>query len=106
MKKWFLIPVFAFCLLGNMQAGNGNNIQQLIGKQLHLPAQLKKEKINEKVSVEFHINDNGKVSVLKVNTDNKTLEHAVQEQFNKMDFSQLQEGKSSTYFIDINFRVL
>lgn len=106
MKKFLIILVGFFGLLNLAQAGNGSTIQTIIRQKLSIPAPLKTQKLNEKVLVEFRINDDGKAHVLSVKTENSELKKAIIENFKTMDFSKSEVNKGSSYFIDINFKVL
>ena len=106
MKKIITLSACLLISLSAAFAGNGNTVYSLITKQIKVPAQLKNQKLNEKVNVQFRISENGNVSVVNVNTDNSELKNYVINQFNHIDFSTVKESKEQTYFIDINFKVL
>ena len=106
MKKIITIIVVAFTSITIASAGNGININSLISKQLKVPALLKGKKLNEKVNVQFKITDNGKATVLNVETTNPELKSYIISQFPKIDFNAVTEKPTGTYFIDINFKVL
>lgn len=105
MKKIILLFSLICCFAGTSLAGTENSIQDLIVKKLKLPARLKTEKMNEKVSVAFKV-DNGKVAVVAVQTNNPELKKVVTEQLSKLDVPAPSEGSNNTYFIDIIFKVL
>lgn len=108
MKKIIIITIAIVAALGltTAFAGNGNNIHNLISKEIKIPAQLKDQKLNEKVNVQFKIEQNGNASVLDVKTNNPELKNYVIKQFESIDFSNVSERQGVVYFIDINFKVL
>jgi hypothetical protein len=105
MKKIIILIVAIFCSYVVCQAGTGNAIQKAISKQIHLPAEMKNQKLNEKVNVQFKV-ENGKASMIDVKSENTELKNYVIEQFKNLKFDELPEDHSTTYFIDINFKVL
>lgn len=106
MKK-IITLILAVCIsITATQAGNDKKINSVISKQLKVPAALKNKKLNEKVNVQFSIAENGKATVLKVETSSPELKSYILNQFPKMDFNTVTEKKAAVYFIDINFKVL
>jgi len=87
-------------------AGTGTSVHTLITKQIKVPAQLKNQKLDEKVNVQFTIGKNGEASLIDVKTENPELKKSVIEQFNTIDFNKATDKQPVTYFIDINFKVL
>ncbi|MCW3070941.1 MAG: hypothetical protein JWO44_831 [Bacteroidetes bacterium] len=105
MKKIILLIVAIFFSYIATYAGNGNTIHNTITKQMKVPASLKKQKLDEKVNVEFKV-ENGKASVISVQTSNAELKRYIIEQFGAMSFSSTAEKQGTTYFVAINFKVL
>jgi len=105
MKKIILLVVAIFFSYIATYAGNGTNIHKTITSQIKLPASLKNQKLNEKVNVAFTV-ENGKASVISVETSNAELKRCIIEQFGKMNFVNAAEKQSATYFVAINFKVL
>jgi len=58
------------------------------------------------VNVQFTIAPNGTASVIDVQTANPELKQYVTRQLNGINFSEASDKQSTTYFIDINFKVL
>jgi len=106
MKK--LIMIIAIVLTGSViaTAGNGNKINSVLSKHLQIPSQLKSEKLNEKVNVQFKIDTKGKATVMNVETKNPDLKHYITEQLPKIDFNDVNDKPEEIYFVDINFKVL
>jgi hypothetical protein len=105
MKRIVLLIVAIFISYVACQAGTGNSIHSMISKQIRIPAQMKNQKLNEKVNVEFKV-ENGKASVVNVKTQNPELKLYIIDQFRAMKFDSTTEKQGVTYFIDINFKVL
>lgn len=106
MKKLVLIITTTIMSFNMTFAGNGNLIRKEIIKELKLPANLKSQSFIETVNVQFKIDSNGKVSVLRVDTSNMSLKNYVIDHFNKIDLSKLKDNKESIYNISINFKVI
>lgn len=106
MKKIFLITFLALVSMTISYAGNGTGINKTISKQLKVPQQLKNNKLNENVNVQFKINNNGKIILLEVNTSNKELKKYVESEFPKLDLKNEVTKAETIYFIDLNFKVL
>jgi len=107
MKKIFLILAVVFAGITTAVAGNGDkNITQVIKNNLSIPSNLKATKLNEKVNVQFKIDENGKAQVIEVNTSNQELKNHVILQIEKILFDNSSQKISGTYFVDINFKVL
>ncbi len=87
-------------------AGNGNSISSIISKELKIPAELKHNKMNEKVNVQFKITESGKATVMKVETESPELRQYIMSQFPKMNFNPSSKDQEAVYFNDINFKVL
>ena len=87
-------------------AGNGTSIHTLITKTIKVPEQLKNQKLNEKVDVQFTIGPNGTASVEDVKTDNPELKKYIIQQFSTINFNEATDKQQVTYFIAINFKVL
>lgn len=105
MKKIILLIIAIFFSYIATYAGNGNTIHNTITKQMKLPASLKKQKLDEKVNVEFKV-ENGKASVISVETSNAELKRHIIEQFGTMNFNNTTEKQGVIYFVAINFKVL
>lgn len=106
MKKIKMIIVALFISTTAAIAGNGNNINSVISKQLKVPAELKNTKLNEKVNVQFKIAENGTAIVMNVETNNPELKKYIFNQFPKMKFNLVSGKPEAIYFVDINFKVL
>lgn len=106
MKKLIIIAAALLLSYGAATAGNGAHVQELITKKIKMPSELKSQKLNEKVNVQFSISSNGNVSSVDVNTTNPELKNYVKEQIKAIDFSTVKESKEMTYFVNISFRVL
>jgi len=87
-------------------AGNGTGISEAISKQLSIPKELKSNKLNEKVNVQFKIAEDGKATIMNVETSNPELKKYVMKQFPKIDFNSYSAKPEAIYFVDINFKVL
>jgi hypothetical protein len=105
MKKIILLVIAIFISYIATYAGTGNTIHNTISSYMKVPAQLKKQKLNEKVNVEFRV-ENGKASVISVETSNTELKKYIIGQFAMMSFSNSSEKQGITYFVAINFKVL
>lgn len=106
MKNILTLVVALIISISAAVAGNGNNINSVISKQLKVPTELKNNKLNEKVYVQFKISENGKATVLNVETNNPELKKYIFNQFPKMNFNQNEEKPEEIYFININFKVI
>ena len=106
MKKIITLIVALIIITTAAMAGNGNNINSVISKQLKVPTELKNGKLNEKVSVQFKIAENGKATVIHVETVSQELKKYIFNQFAKMNFNTVSENPEAIYFVDINFKVL
>lgn len=106
MKKLIIIAAALLLSYGAATAGNGAHVQELITKKIKVPTELKSQKLNEKVNVQFSISSNGDLSSVDVNTTNSELKNYVKEQMKAIDFSTVKENKDMTYFINIYFKVL
>jgi hypothetical protein len=105
MKKIVILILAIFVSYTAAQAGTDNPIHNMITKQIRIPAQLKNQKLDEKVNVQFKV-ENGKASIVEVRTSNPELKAYIIEQFKTMKFDNSPEKQGITYFIDINFKVL
>lgn len=106
MKKIITLIVALVITTTAAIAGNGTNINSVISKQLKVPAELKNNKLNEKVNVQFKISENGKATVMNVETNNPELKKYIFNQFPKMNFNSTKGKPEAVYFVDINFKVL
>ncbi len=106
MKKITTLVVALIISISAAIAGNGNNINSVISKQLKVPSELKNNKLNEKVNVQFKISENGKATVMNVETNNPELKKYIFNQFPKMNFNTSTGKPEAVYFVDINFKVL
>lgn len=106
MKKIITIIVALFISTTAAIAGNGSNINSVISKQLKVPTELKNSKLNEKVNVQFKISENGKATVMNVETVSPELKKYIFNQFAKMNFNTVSGNPEEIYFVDINFKVL
>lgn len=105
MKKIIVLILAIFISYGVSQAETGNTIHSMIKKQIGVPAQLKNQKLNEIVYIQFKV-EKGNAMVLDVKTSNPELKNYIIEQFKTMKFDATDEKQGITYFIDINFKVL
>ncbi len=71
-----------------------------------MPTELKNSKLNERVYVQFKIAENGKATVMHVETVSPELKKYIFNQFAKMNFNTVSENLEAIYFVDINFKVL
>jgi hypothetical protein len=106
MTKIVALIIIALTSITSLKAGNDKMINSMISKQMKVPASLKSEKLDEKVNVQFKIADNGKATVLNVETGNPELKNYILNQFPKIDFNTVEGKQEGVYFIDINFKVL
>jgi hypothetical protein len=106
IMKALLIVATIFAVNTSVLAGTGATMQDLISDNLHMPAELKSEKLNEKVKVSFRIDASGKASIVEIGTQNEELKRFVTKQFNSIDFSKAVDSKQDLYFVDISFKVL
>jgi hypothetical protein len=106
MKRIVLLIVLIVFTSIATQAGTGNSIHSQITRQIKMPAELKNEKLNETVKVEFTILENGTVNVLKVQTNKPELKEYITSRFSSLELKNVQEKTNEIYLIDINFRVL
>jgi hypothetical protein len=105
MKKIIILVLAIFVSTVVCQAGTDNSLHSTITKQIRIPAQLKNQKLNEKVNVQFML-INGKATVVDVKASNNELKGYILEQFKTMKFDNITEKQGITYFVDINFKVL
>ena len=107
MKKMIILLAIVFAGITTAEAGNGDkNITSIIKKHLKIPNSLKSSKLDEKVNVEFKIEENGRATILKVETTNPDLKNYIIKQFPTIDFKNEVEKTEGIYFIDINFKVM
>jgi|ERR1043165_5804469 hypothetical protein len=106
MLKKLSLLITAVCIVITANAGNDKNISSLIRKELSVPATLKNDKLDEKVNVQFRLAENGKATIIRVETSNPELKNYILDEFPKMDFNTVTEKKEQIYFVDINFKVL
>ncbi|MDF2436116.1 MAG: hypothetical protein K0Q95_492 [Bacteroidota bacterium] len=106
MKKIVLLITLIFFSYIVTYAETGNTIHSQISKQIKMPAELKNEKLNETVKVEFTILENGSVTVLNVETHKPELKQYIISQFSTLDLKGVTIKKNEIYLIDINFKVL
>lgn len=106
MKKLTLVIAMAIMSVNMTFAENGSLVRSAISQQLKIPSELKIQKFNELVNVQFKIDPNGKVSVLNVETSNVDLKNSIINQFNKINFKNINENKEIIYNISINFKVI
>jgi predicted Holliday junction resolvase-like endonuclease len=105
MKKILILIIAIFVSYTVSQAGTGNTVHSMIKKQIGIPAQLKNQKMNETVNVQFKVK-NGKANILDVKTANSELKQYIITKFNTINFDKIGEDQEITYFIDISFKVL
>jgi len=105
MKKIVILVIAIFLSYGVSQAETGSTIRTMIQKQIGVPVQLKNQKLNETVNVEFKL-EKGKATVVDIKTSNQELKNYIMEQFKTIKFDNSSEKEGITYFVDINFRVL
>ena len=106
MQKLTTLIVALFISITAAVAGSGNNINSVISKQLKIPKELKNNKLNERVNVQFKIAENGTATLINVETSNPELKKYVMNQFPKMNFNSVTKKQEAVYFVDINFKVL
>ncbi|MBA3971500.1 MAG: hypothetical protein H0X46_05040 [Bacteroidetes bacterium] len=106
MSKIVTLILFMFASITMIHASNDKKINSVISKGLQIPAGLKSNKLDEKVNVQFQIANNGKATVLNVETANPELKNYILNQFPKIDFNNVEGKQEGVYFIDINFKVL
>lgn len=106
MKKLIILIVALFISITATIAENGTSINSVISKQLKVPNELKSNKLNEKVNVQFKIAEDGKAVVMNVETNSPELKNYIMKQFPKMNFDSVSEKQGAVYFVDINFKVL
>ncbi|CAN5510858.1 hypothetical protein BH10BAC1_BH10BAC1_16160 [soil metagenome] len=106
MKK--LITLTIALLLSTLVtiAGNGKSINSVISKELKIPKELKGEKLNAKVNVQFKLTSTGEATVMNVETTSAELKSYILTEFPKLNFKNVTENKEGVYFIDINFKVI
>ncbi|HEY6160095.1 MAG TPA: hypothetical protein VI112_02700 [Bacteroidia bacterium] len=111
MKKIILLTVSLFLAAGSisLQAGeskrNINEVKKSISSSLSVPDKLKQPDFNASVLVFISIDDNGKVSVLAINSPNTDLRQHVEERLKKMSFKdKLVPGE--VYNFKLNFKVI
>lgn len=100
------MTVFAITVSASMQANNNSDINKLVNKNLKVPAQLKNQKLNEKVNVQFKMSKNGEVTLVDVKSNNEELRKYVEKNFSKIDWSTTEIHPETVYSLNINFRVL
>jgi hypothetical protein len=110
MKK-IILTVSLFIAVGSLtlHAGetkrNINEVKKNISSHLSVPDELKHSDFNASVLVSISIDDNGKVSVLAINSSNNELCRHVEERLKKMTFKdKLVPGQ--VYNFKLNFKVI
>jgi len=106
MKKYLLILAIVWGTASASFAANNNDISKLITKNLKVPAQLKNQKLNEKVNVQFKVNKDGAITLVGVSCNNEELKKYVEKNFSKIDGSNTDLKPEIIYSLNINFRVL
>jgi len=105
MKTVFIISIALMMNASNAFAGEGN-LNKIISSKLKVPTELKNQKLNEKVNVQFKLDNKGNVILLNVDTQNIELKKYVEKEFPKLNLKQNIQEKESIYFIDLNFKVV
>jgi hypothetical protein len=105
MKKIIVLIIAIFISYTVTQANTDKSIHTLIKQQIGVPVELKNQKLNEVVSVQFKV-EKGQGIVLDVHTNNPELKDYIIKQFKTMKFDNISENQGITYFVDINFKVL
>lgn len=112
MKKLILLVLFvsvSIISFGNTAAKlNDDNctLKNKLEKQLRLPDYLKKKSNTGTVKVEFVINENDVIEIQNISGKNDEIKEYIKTQFAKMDKDVCSLEKNTTYFIDINFKIL
>lgn len=105
MKTLLIISIALLTSISNAFAGEGN-LNSIISKKLKVPTELKNQKLDEKVNVQFKIDNNGTIILLNVETQNRELKKYVEKEFPKLDLEQNIQKKDAIYLIDLNFKVV
>ena len=90
---------------GNEAEGNAG-LSRTISKQLSLPSALVKPDFNAEVKVDFMINADGSVEVLRVHTTNLQLKDHVLKQFKTMHVGNTNIDTQQVYRIPVKYRVI
>jgi len=106
MKKYIIILAIALGAASASFAAGNNDISKLISKNLKVPTQLKNQKLNEKVNVQFKINKEGTITLVDVSSKNEELKKYVEKNFSKIDWSNTDIKPEIIYSLNINFKVL
>ena len=112
MKKIILLVLFvsvSIISFGNTPAhfkDDNCTFKNKLEKQLRLPDYLKKKSNTGIVKVEFVINENDVIEIKNISGNNEAIKEYIKAQFAKMDSDVCSLEKNTTYFIDINFKIL
>lgn len=112
MKKIILFVLFvsvSIISFGNTPANfkdDNCTFKNKLEKQLRLPEYLKKKSNTGIVKVEFVINENDVIEIKNISGNNEAIKEYIKAQFEKMDSDVCSLEKNTTYFIDINFKIL
>lgn len=105
MKKLLL----ALAIFTGVSAGfssNNGDISKIINHQLKLPAELKQNKLDEKVNVKFKLNKAGEIELVDVSADNEEIKKYVKAKFTSLNLKSAALQSEIIYSININFKVL
>jgi hypothetical protein len=101
-----LAGTFGFAKAGTANEMLGEKLRTTISKSMSLPQELKKEKMNEKLSVQFSLSKEGELKVVKVESTNKELKKFVKETLEKIKIDVDNDSKEEkTFSIDLVFKV-
>lgn len=112
MKKIILLVLFvsvsiiSFGYTPKMASDDNCTLKNKLEKQLRLPDYLKKKSNTGTVKVEFLINENDVIEIQNISGKNDEIKEYIKTQFAKMDKDVCSLEKNTTYFIDINFKIL
>lgn len=92
--------------LKNGKAENESAVVKKIINKLNLPENLKKKNNSGIIKVEFIINENNDVEIKNISGENSELSTYIKSKFedSKIELNSLE--KNTTYYIDINFKIL
>lgn len=92
--------------VNNGKAENESAVVKKIINKLNLPENLKKKSNSGIIKVEFIINENNDVEIKNISGENSELSTYIKSKFedSKIELNSLE--KNTTYYIDINFKIL
>ena len=112
MKKVILIVAFVsifFNIYGNTPANHNDDnctLKHKLEKQLKLPDYLKKKSNSGTVKIEFIINNEDVIEIKNISGKNNEIKEYIKNQFKKLDSDICLLEKNTTYYIDINFKIM